>query len=326
MGKGLVADIGGTNVRFALIDTATERPSFDAAKRYSTKDHSDICAAAQGYLAEQGFGGKLAGLVFGVAGPVTSGTVHLTNAGWTISEENLRRKFDADFARVVNDYDALAEAIPVFEPEDMKQIGSLPFDGRLGGTVAIVGPGTGLGVGGLLHSVHGAMPLVTEGGHSSFAPTDDLEIEVLNVLRRKFGRHVSNERILSGPGLLNLYQAMAENAGREMAHRSTEDITTMACTQADSFEASVLNRFCAILGSFAGDLALSIGARNGVLIGGGILPNAINFFFASDFRNRFEDKGRFGSYMKAIPTALIIDKHAGLRGAASILRNELVKE
>ncbi len=326
MSKGLVADIGGTNVRLALIDVAEERPPFAAAKKYSTKDHSDICAAAQAYLAEQDFDGQLAGLVFGVAGPVTNGTTHLTNAGWTISENDLRRTLDVAFARVVNDYDILAEAIPVFEPRDLKQIGPLPFDGRHDGTIAIVGPGTGLGVGGLAHSAAGAVPLVTEGGHSSFAPQDDLEIEVLKTLRRKFGSHVSNERILSGPGLLNLYQAMAENEGRKTTNPTTVEITLTACAHADSFEANVLNRFCAILGSFAGDIALAMGARNGVLIAGGILPNAVDFFLASDFRRRFEEKGRFASYMGTIPTALIIDEHAGLRGAATILRNQITRQ
>lgn len=323
MSKGLVADIGGTHVRFALIDAAARRPSFDTEKKYSTKDHSDIVAAAHTYLSEQKFGGSLAGLVFGVAGPVKSGTIHLTNAGWTISQADLHRKLDVGFARVVNDFETLAEAIPVFEPQDLKQIGNLPFNGRGGGTVAIVGPGTGLGVGGIVHGPGAMLPLVTEGGHSSFAPHDDLEAGVLKILRRKFGGHVSNERVLSGPGLLNLYQAMAEIEGVRAPDSDPETITRTARAQKDSFEARVFGRFCAILGSVAGDVALTMGARNGVLIAGGILPDAVAFFLASDFRKRFEDKGRFADYLKAIPTGLIIDQQAGLRGAAAILRNEL---
>lgn len=323
MSKGLVADIGGTNVRFAMIDTAMLRPSFAAAKKYSTKDHSDIAAAANTYLSEQKFKGKLAGLVFGVAGPVRQGAIHLTNAGWTISEEDLYRKLDVAFVRVVNDFETLAWAVPVFEPEDLKQIGSLPFDGKRGGTVAIVGPGTGLGVGGFVRGADAMLPLVAEGGHSGFAPSDRLEMDVLDVLRRRFGNHVSNERILSGPGLLNLYQAMAEIEGRTASDSDPVTITKIARADKNSFEALVFNRFCAILGSVAGDVALTMGARSGVLIAGGILPDAIDFFQMSDFRKRFENKGRFVDYMKAIPTALIVDEHAGLRGAAAILRNEL---
>lgn len=323
MSKGLVADIGGTNVRFALIDTSLPRPAFETVKKYSTKDHSDIAAAARTYLAEQKFEGKLAGLVFGVAGPVRRGEIHLTNAGWTISEDDLYRKLDVAFARVVNDFETLAEAIPVFNAEDLKQVGPHPFDGRRSGTVAIIGPGTGLGVGGLVHGSDAMLPLVTEGGHASFAPGDDLEAEVLKLLRRKFGDHVSNERILSGPGLLDLYRAMAEVEGKASPGCDPITITATARRDRNSFEATVFGRFCAILGSAAGDVALTMGARNGVLIGGGIIPDAIDLFVASDFRKRFESKGRFVDYLNTIPTAVIIDPHAGLRGAAAILRNLL---
>lgn len=324
MSIGLVADIGGTNVRFALTDVDAERVSFDSARKYSTKDHSDITAAAQTYIDDMQFKDPIAGLVFGVAGPVQHGAIHLTNAGWTISEDDLRQKLKIPFARVLNDFETLAEAVPEFQPQDLKQIGPLPFLNRRTGTMAIVGPGTGLGVGGLIRSNDATLPLVTEGGHANFAPTDDLEIDVLKILRKKFGR-VSNERIVSGPGLQNLYAAMAQIEGRAASDIKSEDITKTARAKAVSFEAKVFGRFCAILGSVAGNYALGMGARGGVLIAGGILPDAVDFFAASDFRARFEDKGRFVDYMKAIPTALIVDEHAGLRGAAAILRLELGK-
>jgi glucokinase len=214
--------------------------------------------------------------------------------------------------------------VPEFEARDLKQIGPLPFLNRRTGTMAIVGPGTGLGVGGLVRSNDAMLPLVTEGGHANFAPTDDLESDVAKILRKKFGR-VSNERIISGPGLQNLYAAMAQIEGRPAQDVASEKITGTAREKPDSFEAKVFGRFCAILGSVAGDYALGMGARGGVLIAGGILPDAVDFFVASDFRKRFEDKGRFADYMKAIPTALIVDERAGLRGAAAILRLELGK-
>jgi len=324
MSLGLVADIGGTNVRFALTDVDAQRPSFDNEKKYATKAHGDIAGAAKAYLDDLNFKGEIAGLVFGVAGPVQHGAIHLTNAGWTISEDDLRQKLKIPFARVLNDYETLAEAVPEFQPQDLKQIGPLEFMNRRTGTMAIVGPGTGLGVGGLIRSNDATLPLVTEGGHANFAPTDDVEIEVLRVLLKKFGR-VSNERLISGPGLQNLYAAMAQIEGRKPDEPEPEDITKTAREKPDSFEARVFGRFCAILGSVAGDYALGMGARGGVLIAGGILPDAVEFFVASDFRKRFEDKGRFADYMKAIPTALIVDDHAGLRGAAAILRLELGK-
>jgi glucokinase len=324
MSLGLVADIGGTNVRFALTDVDAARPSFDNEKKYPTKAHSDIAAAAKAYLDDLKFTGDIAGLVFGVAGPVQHGAIHLTNAGWTISEDNLRQKLKIPFARVLNDFETLAEAVPEFQAQDMVQIGPLPFLNRRTGTMAIVGPGTGLGVGGLIRSNDAMLPLVTEGGHANFAPVDDLEIEVLRILTKKFGR-VSNERIVSGPGLQNLHAAMSEIEGRKPREMAPEDITGTARAKPDSFEAKVFGRFCAILGSASGNYALGMGARGGVLIAGGILPDAVDFFLASDFRKRFEDKGRFADYMKAIPTALIVDDHAGLRGAAAILRLELGK-
>ena len=324
MSLGLVADIGGTNVRFALTDVDAARPSFDNEKKYSTKSHSDIAGAAKAYLDDLKFTGEIAGLVFGVAGPVQHGTIHLTNAGWTISEDDLRGKLKIPFARVLNDFETLAEAVPEFEAQDLKQIGPLPFMNRRTGTMAIVGPGTGLGVGGLIRSNDATLPLVTEGGHANFAPVDDLEIQMLQILLKKFGR-VSNERVLSGPGLQNIYAAMAQIEGRPQSDIAPEDITKTAREKLDSFEAKVFGRFCAMLGSVAGNYALGMGARGGVLIAGGILPDAVEFFLASDFRKRFEDKGRFADYMKAIPTALIVDDHAGLRGAAAILRLELGK-
>jgi glucokinase len=324
MSMGLVADIGGTNVRFALTDVDASRVSFDSARKYPTKDHSDIADAARAYLKELHFDGAIAGLVFGVAGPVQHGAIHLTNAGWTISEDDLRSKLKIPFARVVNDFETLAEAVPEFEAQDLKQIGPLPFLNRRTGTMAIIGPGTGLGIGGLIRSNDATLPLVTEGGHANFAPVDDLEIRMLQILLKKYGR-VSNERILSGPGLQNIHAAMSEIEGRAAADIAPEDITRTAREKPASFEAKVFGRFCAILGSVAGNTALGMGARGGVLIAGGILPDAADFFRASDFRKRFEDKGRFADYMKAIPTALIVDEHAGLRGAAAILRLELGK-
>ncbi|HEY2034229.1 MAG TPA: glucokinase [Rhizomicrobium sp.] len=324
MSIGLVADIGGTNVRFALTDVDAPRVSFDTLRKYATKSHSDIAEAARAYLEEMNFSGTVAGLVFGVAGPVQHGAIHLTNAGWTISEDDLRSKLKIPFARVLNDYETLAEAVPEFEPQDLVQIGPLPFLNRRTGTMAIVGPGTGLGVGGLIRSNDATLPLVTEGGHANFAPVDDLEIKMLQILLKKYGR-VSNERILSGPGLQNIHAAMSEIEGRAASDIAPEAITKTAREKPDSFEAKVFGRFCAILGSVAGNTALGMGARGGVLIAGGILPDAVDFFVASDFRKRFEDKGRFSDYVKAIPTALIVDEHAGLRGAAAILRLELGK-
>jgi glucokinase len=317
---GLVADIGGTHIRFATVDMGGRAHDIRAQKTLSTKDHPHIAAAARAYLADIGAEGPPEAVVFAVAGPVSHGVINLTNAGWQISADDLKTALDAHAVRVVNDFEALASAIPVFEPDDLRPIGPGPdFDPKeADGTVAVVGPGTGLGVGGLVRRDGATIPLVTEGGHAIYAPGDDYEMEILRRLRRKFPR-VSGERVLSGPGLVNLYQAMAEIDGIQVPDTTPEDITGKAKAQNDSFEAKVFGRFCSILGAVAGDVGLMLGARNGVLIGGGILPDAVDFFLASNFRDRFDNKGRFASYMKAIPTALIVQPQAGLIGSAEIL-------
>lgn len=319
---GLVADIGGTHVRFAIVDIASGKPAVSSVRIYATRDHADIAAAAKAYLRETGKGMPEA-LVFAVAGPVNNNSVLLTNAGWTISGNGLQRGLGVEHALVVNDFEAIAHAVPHFGPHDLVPVGEGPvFDPQSDGTIAIVGPGTGLGVGGAVRKGGTTTALVSEGGHAAFAPLNDIEIRILQILARKFGR-VSNERILSGPGLLNLYQAMAEIEGATAKDNTPEAITTAAQENPISFEGKVFARFCAILGSAAGDLALIFGARKGVLLGGGILPDALPFLKASDFRKRFEDKARFKDYVASIPTCVIVQEHAGLIGAAAILLNHV---
>src|SRR5665213_1010436 len=321
---GLVADIGGTHVRFAIVDPRGQNPSVTAVTTYPTKDHSDIAAAARTYLEEQKLDVPPEALVFAVAGPVVNGEIRLTNAGWDISEKDLRDKLKTKRAHLVNDFEALAMAVSALAQADsLKPIGDAPeFDAMRDGTIAIIGPGTGLGVGGTVRKGSENIALVAEGGHSGFAPTDETEIEILKILMGKFGR-VSNERILSGPGIFNLYQAMAQIDGVKAPDAAPEDITRTARENPASFEARVFAQFCAILGSVAGDVALIMGARSGVLIGGGILPDAAEIFAKSEFRARFEAKARFTDYMKAIPTLLIEEPHAGLIGAASILLKDI---
>ena len=316
---GLVADIGGTHVRLAIVELPARKPAIASIRVFATRDHADIAAAAQVYLKEIGATGAPEMLVFAVAGPVNNNSVYLTNAGWIISGDRLREVLGIRLALMVNDFEAIAQAVPHLAPRDLLPIGDGPAFGAQGdGTIAIVGPGTGLGVGGSVRKHGVSTALVTEGGHIAFAPTDETEIRILQILMRKFGR-VSAERILSGPGLHNLYEAMAEIGGIRATDATPETITQAAQEHASSFEAKVFARFCAILGSVAGDFALALGARHGVLLAGGILPNAAQFLAASDFRNRFEDKARFADYMKAIPTCLIVEQHAGLIGAAAIL-------
>ncbi len=320
---GLVADIGGTKIRFAMVDLRDRAPKIFSPRNLSTKDHPDIAAAARAYLSEMHVEVPPRAVVFAVAGPVNEGAIYLTNAGWKISAKDLRDKLFAETARVVNDYEALSAAAALLGPDDLVTVGPAKvFDAHGDGTITIIGPGTGLGVAGFVRQEGVSLSLVTEGGHAAFAPGDDVEIEILQILMRKFGR-VSAERILSGPGLLNLYSALAQIDGVPASDTTPEEITRAANTRPESFEAKVFDRFCAILGAVAGDMALAMGARRGVLIAGGILPDVAQIFAASSFRRRFEDKGRFAGYMKSIPTLLIVQREAGLIGSAAILTQHL---
>ncbi|HEY2445153.1 MAG TPA: glucokinase [Rhizomicrobium sp.] len=323
---GLVADIGGTNVRLATVGLNAREPQIGSLRVLSTQDHPDIVAAAKAYLREAAIDAPPHSLVFAVAGPIKNNEIQLTNAGWRISAKALQEGLGAASAKLVNDFEAVAQAVPHLRESDLKVLGPSPaFDPLGDGTIAIVGPGTGLGVSGLVSGNGARLALVTEGGHAAFAPTDAMEMRVVEFLMRRYGR-VSAERILSGPGLLNLYGAMAEISGVTPNDRTPENITAIARSDSSSFEAKVFARFCAILGSVAGDVALIMGARRGVLIAGGILPDAAELIAQSDFRRRFEDKARFRTYMSAIPTALILQPHVGLIGAASVLLRDFSSE
>ena len=316
---GLVADAGGTNVRFALVDLDAGS-ALVAPHRYPSKSFATIEQAAHAYLAEQKLDAAPLAAVISVAGPVDGNAIHMTNLGWHFSGQALGAALGIARVRLVNDYEAIARAIPNLGTSDVRDIGSRGAAAQSEcETIAIVGPGTGLGVGGYIRAGKDFLPLVTEGGHADFAPADDVEIEILKILRGRFG-HVSNERILSGPGLVNLYLALSTIEGSAGEELDPHAITAGALSGRNPFCALVLSRFCAILGRVAGDVALVMGARQGVFLGGGILPAVADFLAGSTFRARFEAKGRFESYMRDIPTRLIVNDNAGLLGAATLVR------
>ena len=308
---GLVADAGGTNVRFALVDADASAPVLQSPKKFASRDFAGIAEAAKVYLS--GAEARPSGAVFAVAGPERDGAIHMTNLGWTFSEADVGAALGIAQVRLINDFEAIALAVPHLGPGDLVAIG--PEKARSRATVAIVGPGTGFGVAGCVPTDTGVTAVVSEGGHASFAPVDDAEIDILRNLRARFGR-LSLERILSGPGLVTLSEAM----GAVPPLPSPQEITARAKADPDSFSAGVFQRFCAILGSAAGDIALVMGARGGVMIAGGILPAMREIFAASEFRARFDAKGRFKNYMADIPTHLIVQDFAGLIGAAAGLQ------
>jgi glucokinase len=316
---GLVADAGGTNVRFALVDLGQSRPALISPQKFTSRNFASIEDAARAYLSAQKLEKPPVAAVLSVAGPVSDNAIGMTNLGWHFSGRDLEKSLGIGSVRLINDFESIAYSTSELEKDDLREIGPAKAP-RVAGreTVAIVGPGTGLGVGGYVRTPKYLVPLITEGGHADFAPADDSEIEVLKFLRRRYD-HVSAERILSGPGLSNLHEALSAIEGKIDERLDAHAITAGALKDAHSACGRTLTRFCAILGSVAGDIALIMGARDGVLLAGGILPAVTDFLSASPFRTRFEAKGRFESYMRDIPTRLIVQDHAGLMGAAASL-------
>lgn len=312
---GLIADIGGTNARFALLGPDGET---SAERVLKCADHQGPAEAALAYLAEAQ-PAAVPGLgAFAVASPVIGDVVDMTNHVWRFSIEATRKRLGLARLEVVNDFIAIALAVPGLRPHECDKVGhGQPF-GRF--PIGVVGPGTGLGVALLIPQGDHFLPVATEGGHVTMPATDDLEAQVLSVLRRRFG-HVSAERVVSGPGLVNLYQALGEIRGIVCRDCDPAEVSALATAKGDPLARDALDLFFAMLGSFAGNLALSIGAFGGIYLAGGILPRHAEALKASRFRARFEDKGRFKDYNGNIPTFLITHPYPAFPGLASLIRS-----
>jgi glucokinase len=256
-------------------------------------------------------------VVLAVAGPVHGGSIALTNADWRISEVGLARAGGFRGVKLINDYAALAIAAPILQGADTHLLGPEGAP-RMDGPIAVLGAGTGFGVAALVRDGSHDAILTTEGGHIAFAPTEELEAEIWRILTRRFGR-VSIERILSGPGLVNLHDALIEIEGHGGPY-SDPGALTCAAEQGDEGAVRTIQRFCCILGSVAGDFALSYGAQGGVFIAGGIPPRLLTHLDGGGFRSRFEAKGRFADYVRPIPTTVILHPHAALIGSARAMQ------
>ena len=307
----LVGDIGGTHARFAIIDRDGSAPRLRDWLDLSD-DFDTFAKALRRYLDTLESHRVPDVIALAVAGPVADGRVSLTNRNWQFSESELQ-SLGFRVAHLVNDFAALAYAAESLGPADVRCIGP-DIPGIRAAPVTILGAGTGFGACCLAHCRGRALPLPTEGGHIGFAPQGAEEIAILKRLERRFGR-VSVERILSGPGLENLSRALDEIAGRAVRTLSAASIVEHASRGDVDCLATVL-MFCSIFGAVAGDIALAQGARGGVLIAGGIAVKIEPYLAQGAFRERFEAKGRLSSFVKAIPTRLIINKDAALLGAA----------
>lgn len=313
----LLADIGGTNIRLAW-QAAPGGPLLDL-RTQPCGDYPTLVAAVQDYLAQVRVPAPREA-AFGIANPVTGDAVQMTNHHWSFSQRAVREALGLHRLVLVNDFTALALALPLLGPEHLRAVGG--GQAVAGSAVALIGPGTGLGVSGLVfpHAGAAGVPLAGEGGHVTLAAQTQQEFEVIALLRERYG-HVSAERAVSGAGLVDLYHALRQlggHAGREVS--AAAQVTELALAQHDALALGALEMFCGFLGSVAGDLALTLGARGGVYLGGGIVPRLSGWFGQSGFRARFEAKGRFQAYLAAIPCWVIDPGGApALYGAACAL-------
>lgn len=309
---GLVADIGGTNARFALADLASHK--LTQFERFSAAQFPSLAAAAEAYLAHIDVRPRSACLA--VAAPVVGESIQLTNSPWAFDRDGLRAGLGLDSLRVINDFEALALALPRLQAPELHRIGGEVPAPRA--PKVVLGPGTGLGVAGLVWSASGWRAVESEGGHVAFAVEDAQEFAMLE--RLLIGRQrLSAERVLSGPGLEDIYRVLADLRSAGAPRLKAAEVVERAVADSDAIAVAALERFVVWLGRFAGDVALVFGARGGVYLGGGIAPRILAALSTGAFRQAFEAKGRMAGFLAPVPVHVILAKDAGLKGAAVAL-------
>ncbi|MEW6024738.1 MAG: glucokinase [Pseudomonadota bacterium] len=315
----LLADVGGTNARFAL---ETAPGQFEAVQVLAGDDYATLADAIRTYLAASELAalGEVKHASIAIANPVDGDQIRMTNHHWHFSIEGMRQELGFATLLVVNDFYALARSLPHLQDGDKVQVG--------GGTahpnapLALIGAGTGLGVSGLIPAGNSWTALSGEGGHVGFSPANELEVAVLQFAWREF-EHVSAERFLSGAGVELIYRALAHQHGQQPEAIDAPEISRRALSGECPLATEVLEVFCGMLGCAAGNLALTLGARGGVYIGGGIVPRLGERFAQSCFRARFERKGRFSSYLSDVPTYVITAQYPAFLGVSAILAEKL---
>jgi glucokinase len=313
----LVGDIGGTNARFALIKDAALGPM----TWIKDAEFPTFLDAVQAFLGQQGRP-RLDAALFAVAGPVEENRARLTNRQWVIDASELRDALELAWARVVNDFEATAWSLPHLGPNEVRAIGGgTPIEGA---PLAVLGPGTGFGTSCYARNRSGGVVIASEGGHAALSPGSPAEDRVIGLLRERFG-HVSVERALSGAGLENLFRALATIEGVELPERTAADISRRALDGSCAVSRAALAMFCAFLGSVAGDVALTFGARGGIFLAGGIAPRIPDFLAHSEFRARFEAKGPARPYVERIPTGIIVSEDATFVGLRALVQQTLAE-
>ncbi len=310
----LIGDIGGTNARFALADR--DSPGFTQVQTLQCVDYVSATDAIAAFL-QAADAPPPAAICLAAAGPIVGERVRFTNNPWTIATQDLKRAFNIDAVRLLNDFEAIAYSLPFLGAGDLKPIG-LPTPVTLDKenfTVGVIGPGTGLGAVGLKRFDGHYIPLPSEASHGGFSPETGVQIDILRLLRERYER-VSSERVVSGQGIENLYWALCKLHGEKRGQLSAADIFAAAENDKDERAGEAVELFLEILGQVAGDFALALGSKDGIFIAGGIVKRYPDKLPNSGFRAGFEHKGRHRSLMEQIPTQLITHDQPGLLGAA----------
>lgn len=317
----VAVDIGGTHARFAIAEVENGRVvRLDDEVTMKTVDHASL------QLAWQAFGKTLdrplpRAAAIAVASPIGGDLIKLTNNPWIIRPALVKERLDVDSYILVNDFGAIGHAVAQLGLEHFEHLCGPDEDWKKPGSITICGPGTGLGVAQVYFCKNGDYHVIeTEGGHMDFSPLDGLEDAILKRLRRTFTR-VSVERIVAGPGILAIYETLAQIEGRAITSLSDREVWDMAFEGKDSLAVAAMDRFCLSLGAVAGDLALTHGPK-GVVIAGGLGLRLKDHLVKSGFEQRFVAKGRFQSLMKSIPVRLITHPQPGLFGAAAAYAQE----
>lgn len=308
----LIADIGATNARCALVD---DSGSVIASERFQNEDFAGVGQVLDAYLQRRRAGDRPQRAAIAVAAPVVGDDIDMVNRGWTFSRRALAAELGLSELIVVNDFAAIGWALPALGPDQLAEIGGA--EPARDAPLAALGPGTGLGVSCVAPTREEWTVVQGEGGHVTLPASDADEAQVIELIRDELG-HCSAERALSGPGLVNLYKALGRLAGRGTPIATAEDVTGLA-RQGEPLARRARAMFFAMLGTVAGDLALTVGARGGVYIAGGIVPRFVDALAESSFRERFDAKGRYGWYMRQIPTYVVTEPLPAFIGLRRLL-------
>jgi glucokinase len=307
----LLGDIGGTTARFAVLTGGSLGP----IDHLPVSQHHSMAHAVENYLARRSERARVGAAVLGVAGPIKSGRSFLVNSRWTVDAAELQAAFGFEPIHLVNDFEAIAYALLSLDEHDVKLIGGgKPLPGE---SMAAIGPGTGLGMVGVIRRDDRMTVVATEGGHATLPGMTPREDAVIAHMRGRFD-HVSAERALSGRGLENLYEAIAAIDGVAVAHKTAAEITQSALDRSCPVSMAAVDMFCAMLGTVAGNLALTFRTRGGIYIAGGIVPRIADLLAQSEFRARFEAKGRMHPYLEDMPVAVIVNPDPAFLGLKAI--------